>query len=131
VAVFQRQATKPNLLSQTATGLQPERLYTLSYVVSDFDDIAAPKPELPDILLPVALEGAEVIEEGSYVNRWPNSSAPKGQKVSLDTHRILFRALREQVKITFRDWQDDAVPGGSVGQRQVLNFVNLKPYYEK
>ena len=129
-AVFRRHFGQANRLSQTATGLQPGRLYTLSYVVGDFDDIARIKPEAPDILLPVSLEGAEVIDAGTYVHRWPNTYRPKDKLASQDTHRVLFRALRDQVVVTFRDWQDDAVPGGPEDQRLVLNFVSLKPYYE-
>ncbi|MGI6355692.1 MAG: hypothetical protein GX937_05805 [Lentisphaerae bacterium] len=131
VAIFQRHSSQANQLSQTATGLQPGKLYTLSYVVGDFDDIAEIKPEAPDILLTATLEGAEVIPSGTYVHRWPNTYRPKAKLASQDTHRILFRAQQERVVITFRDWQAEGVPGGPEGQRLVLNFVSLKPYYEQ
>ena len=46
------------------------------------------------------------------------------------TRKIVFIPDKPEVTLTFSDWRDDRTPGGPIGQKLVLNFIGICPYFE-
>ncbi len=128
VCVLTRQNGPVNSVSQKATGLLVGRLYTLQFVVADYQDAVAKKINPRRFGLDAALsEGAEVLPEKTYVHvdkRVKGRYAHNDNVARINLHHITFRARQPEVTITFRD--ADAAPG----QELAFNYVMLKPYYD-
>ncbi|NMA40492.1 MAG: hypothetical protein GX937_09980 [Lentisphaerae bacterium] len=129
---FTRSAKAPNRVSQTATGLTPGRVYSLTYVTADPDDIANFKNERQHVVLEASIDGGETIPEKGYEFRipagWENWPA-SAKRREIVTRKIVFKALRSDVAITFSDWLSDDTPGGAIGQKRILNSISLNPYF--
>lgn len=125
-AYFERQANGVNTLSQTAVNLVPGRLYALAFATSDPEDIENPKNVAQHPMVRVSLDNAEVLPELGYDVRYPKGwSGGWGEWKHLReiiTTRVVFKATAEKMTLTFTDAE------GAVGQKRLLNFINLKPY---
>ena len=51
--------------------------------------------------------------------------------VEIQTRKIVFRADKPEVTVTFSDWLSDTEPGGPIGGRRLLNFVSVTPHFER
>ncbi len=107
-------------LSQTATGLVPGRLYSLQFVVTAHDDVVNKEAKPRRLPLTANLGSVEIIKDKSYI--YVDSRKSKTPYGKANLHRIVFRAAAPEQLIEFSDT-------GS-GEKLILNFVQLKPYFE-
>jgi len=128
VCVLTRQNGPANSVSQKASGLQVGRLYTLQFIVADYQDVVAKKIKPRRFGINAVLsEGAEVLPEKTYVHvdkRIKGRYAYNDGIARVNLHHITFRARQPEVTITFQD--NDAAPG----EELAFNYVMLKPYFE-
>lgn len=131
-----RSAVKPNKLIQTFKNFEVGELYSLSFVTSDGADIENGIRKRSYSYLDATLEGAEIIEELSYEFRNPvkddwGTKLPNDKltRMEMVTRKIVFRAMQPEIKVEFSDWKNTADPGGEIGARRWLNFVNVNRYF--
>ena len=134
VALFTKSAKKPNLLSQTATGLTPGKLYCLTFMSVDYNDLSKPQNKRLDFVFDATISGAEIIPEATSMRRcpwaWFGSGDYKPGTPEKAIRRIVFRAKSDKAVITFSDWKSATEPGGPAGQQRVVNWIGLNPYYQ-
>jgi len=132
-AVFMRSAKSPNTLSRTLTGLVPGRLYELTFCTADYKDVMNPGVHTPDRwTFRATVDNAEVCPDLSFdhQSRMLASDKARGAKIpGIVTHRVVFRAKSAEAVLAFSDWKDDMTPGGDIGERRILNFVGVRPYF--
>ena len=133
-ALFRRSEKAPNQLRRTLTGLVPGRVYELMFCTASFDDInqIAGSSDPAKWTFSATLGGVETIPALSFdhVSRMLAADRARGAKTpTIITHRIVFRAKAETSALTFSDWKSPSVPGGAVGEKRILNFVGVRPYY--
>ncbi len=125
--LFTRQDGKPSVISQTATGLVPGKVYTLQFVTADYQDMLNKRfnPRQHGITATLGA-GAELIPEKSYIfvdKRNTGRKKDDGQ-ARVNLHHLRFRATAESFTVTFSDV--DADPG----EELALNYIMMKPYFE-
>ncbi len=114
----------PNTVSQTAQGLTPGKLYSLHFAVAGYDDVMQMKSNPRRLPIEVELDQADIIPEKCYVyidNRAKDQK--KGDYARINLHRIVFRAKSESCRIEFHD------RAASAGEKQVVNYIALRPYF--
>ena len=134
-----RSEKRPNKVSQMMKGLKPGQRYHVSCCTMDLDDIEKPGPCGNDVTFSIRIgEGGVVDPHLVITHRQPHDRRANGnsrwgnQPVPIcATHSAVFRAEREEVTLTLSDWAADDVRGGRVGQRRILNYVIVRPYYEE
>ena len=119
-AVFTKHEDKVNKLSQTLKGLEKGKTYTLYFYTGDMDTIVADRPEVRRIPISVTLDDAEILQKTHFNGNPRTTPGP-----ILNTEKIIFRALDDEVKLTFSDAK--AAPG----EMNVLNYIAVRPYFEK
>ncbi len=133
VALFTKSEKKPNLLSQTATGLTPGRLYCLTFMSIDYNDLTKPQNKHLDFVFDAMISDADIIPEVKLMRRcpevWHGTDDYKPGTPEKCIHRIVFRAQKDTAVITFSDWKSATEPGGPAGQQRVVNWIGLNPYY--
>ena len=131
-ALFTRNAAKPNVLRQKVTGLVPGETYSLVYATADYDDVLKPGAHPTNETLRVTLTNATPEPERSYDASWPPERFPSGRRpkgaVTL-SHKVVFTATAAETTVEFSDWTADG-PGGRVGERRLLNYVGMRPYFK-
>ena len=126
-ARFVRSAKGPNLLSQRLTGLEPGRLYNLMYLTEDEDDLDKPGSVPQAFGCRATFDGAAEVTELASVRHVPEHvTQPTASKTLV---RLVFRAERPDVTLTFSDWQSDAAPGAPIGRKTLLNYIHARKYY--
>ena len=126
--VFTRGEGAPGRLTQTATGLEPGKVYTLQFITADYTDMVAGTIAPRRLGLKAELGiGAEVIPDKSYVFVDRRNSGRKRDdgKVRINLNHVRFRAVAPTVTVTFTDAK--AKPGTQIA----LNHIMLKPYFEE
>ena len=132
-AVFEQSAKGPNVLRRKITGLTPGRVYQLTCAVSDLDTARKGKEagnfrKVKYVNLPfmrVDIEGAEVIEDLRHVF---DDIGKYGKKCVFPT-RVVFRAKTSEAEVVFSDWNADGTPGVKPGQKTILNYIGVYPYF--
>ncbi len=130
-----RSAKGPNKLTQTFKNFEPGKLYSLSFVTADGDFVEKNIRKRSFSYLDAVLDGAEVMEDLSYEFRNPGAAVsgekPDGtiSRIEMVTRKIVFRAKKPEIKVTFSDWKSATEPGGPIGARRWLNFVNVNRYF--
>ncbi|MBE6357509.1 MAG: hypothetical protein E7058_10460 [Lentisphaerae bacterium] len=121
-AVFSRSADAFGELSQTMRGLEPGKVYSMSFVAADHQDLQnnnfAPR-RLP---LRFTLDGAVILKSTRVIDRH-KPAGEKSQNVRLNTHKVIFRADSAEVRVIFDNRQ--AAPG----EETVLNNICVTPYF--
>ncbi|MBE6357510.1 MAG: hypothetical protein E7058_10465 [Lentisphaerae bacterium] len=119
-AVFTKHEGKVNKLSQTAKGLEKGKTYTLYFYTADLDTIIADRPEVRRIPIAVSLSNAEILQRTHFNGNPRTTPGP-----ICNTEKIIFRALDDEVTLTFSDAK------AAAGEMNVLNYIALRPYFEK
>ncbi len=129
-ALFVRSAKAPNKLSRKIKGLVPGKLYTVSWVTADADNVANKRygKIKSEITFDATLDGATIIPRFSYDMR-AGGKQFQDNPVEIQTRKLMFKADKPEVTITFSDWKNDREMGGAAGERRVLNFIQCTPYY--
>ena len=134
-AVFKRSAARPNILSRRITGLTPGRMYALSYVTADYGEMTGSGVHVTNFVLNASISGVRIVENRSYVDFWPPlawlSRSRPFKKALVASHKIVFEAKAPEADLAFTDWADASTPGGSVGERRVLNNIGVRPYFSE
>lgn len=122
-----RNAKGPNTLEQTFRNFETGKLYALTFVSADGDDLEKRVCKRSYSFLDAELSGAEILENVSYEFR--NPPGEKVHREEIVTRKIVFRALKPEIKVVFRDWKSQTDPGGPVGARRWLNFISVNRYF--
>ena len=130
-----RQAISPNRVSQTIKNLVPGDIYTAQMITADYQDIINGRSEREPHAVSIIVDGAEVLEEGSYRSvpvpgggghpQLPFENGP----AYFNHHRIMFKATETSATLTISDWVSVENPGGPTGQELMYNFIQVQPYY--
>lgn len=127
VCVMVRQAALPNRIFQVAQGLQPGKVYSLQFVTADRKDVVAKKYNPRRYGIRASLEGAAMVSGKSFVHVDRRKAGADGKESNvgkINLNRVIFRAGAATQKIEFSD--EEGLPG----EELMLNFVQLKPYFE-
>jgi hypothetical protein len=130
---MKRSEKGPNTFSQNIKDLEPGRLYAMKMFSCDYHDLISPKPRKLDEALKftgsVVLEGVEVDAKRSFTEMYSSNPEPR-IPVWITYHWKVFRAKTATAKLIVSDWPGAQVPGGSFGQEQIFNFLEIQPYHE-
>jgi len=137
--LFTRSAKRPNRVSQTMKGLVPGRRYYVSCCTMDLADLEKPGPCGEDVVFSVGIGEGGVedpllrITHKSPHDRRANGNSRWGDKPVpvCATHSAVFRAERQEVTLTLSDWASETNRRGAVGQKRIVNYVIVRPYYEE
>lgn len=131
-ALFTRQTSKPNVLTYAVKGLKPGRMYALTYLTADYDDVLKPGRHPLSETLRATVSNAVVVPERSYTMFWPPERFPSGRRPKSAvtvSHKVVFCATADSAEIAFTDWLSPEEPGGHIGGRRILNGVGVRPYF--
>lgn len=53
------------------------------------------------------------------------------ESLMINTYRTISRAQASTATLTISDWRSEDEPGGAIGQRIMVNFVQVQPYLEE
>ena len=130
---MKRSEKGPNTFSQTIRDLEPGRLYSLKMFSCDYDDLINPKPrkqeEATGFVGSVVLEEVDVDPKRSFTEMYSSSPEPK-IPVWITYHWKVFRAKGTTAKVIVSDWPGAKEQGGTFGQEQAFNFLEIQPYRE-
>ena len=135
-AVFARSAKGPNALRQKLTGLEPGRIYQLTFVFSDYEtmDRAMSSGQTRRTAKPVRIphltarvSGAEPIHDLDHL--LPDFG--KYGKNVVFAQRLVFRATSSEAQVIFCDWEDAKTSGADIGAKVMLNYVGCHPYFNR
>ncbi len=130
-AILVRDEKRPNRVGQSIANLEPGRLYSMKFIAADLDNLGRET----EVGLWPALEGVDLVPEGSYRYVMPSSYAldldgfNRAHRAYTTYCQTLFRAGGTSAELTFSDWKDGS-PAGPIGQRIGFNFVEIQPYFE-
>jgi hypothetical protein len=132
-AVFTQSAKGPNVLRRKITGLEPGRVYQLTCAVSDLatmnkgmDSLEYRKTKPVNIpYMGIKIEGAEEIPELRHIY----DDIGKYGKLCVFPHRVVFRARTSEAEAVFSDWTEANSPAVSIGQKTMLNYIGVYPYF--
>ena len=132
-AVFKQSAKGPNVLRRRIVGLEPGRVYQLTCAISDVDtmdkgmktlEFRKTKPvNIPYI--GIRIEGAEEIPELRHIF----DDIGKYGKLCVFPHRVVFRAKTSEAEVVFSDWSESNKPAVDIGQKTMLNYIGVYPYF--
>ena len=132
-ALFTRSAKAPNVLRQKIAGLEKGRTYEFMFCTVDYENATKKTKPPEDFTFVARVEGADEIPSLAYrhLSQMLGMDRKAGRFLpTIVTHRLVFRATGPEAEIVFSDWKDAAEPGGRVGERRMLNYVAMWPYYE-
>lgn len=126
--VMARQPAATNRISQTVQGLKVGRAYCLQFVTADRKDVTGKKDNPRRYGIDVELDGVERINGQSFVHidgRKAGRYEHNGNVGKINLNRIVFRATSPAQVIAFSDGK------ANPGEELLLNFIQLKPYFEQ
>ena len=99
----------------------------------DYQDLVKPQKkteqEANKFLGTVTLDGVDLDTRRSFVEMYPSGPEPP-IPVWITYFWKVFRAQGTTAKLTVSDWPPEKDAGGSFGQEQTFNFVEIEPYHE-
>jgi len=109
--------------------LVPGKKYSLTFVTADPDTFNGKNVTFgQDIAFNAVLSDAEVDQKLSYDMR-AGGKQFQDTVVEIQTRKIIFTAKAAEVTVTFSDWTSDTEMGGKAGDKRVLNFIQVTPYF--
>jgi hypothetical protein len=51
------------------------------------------------------------------------------KEILFNQYRVVFRATAPEAELSITDWESERDPGGELGRRIYVNFVNVRRYY--
>ena len=121
-ALFVRCDNAPNKLTQKATGLTPGRQYVLRFITADPDELNLDKGMSIHFAFHAEISNSRLLPELGREYRCLS-------KHEIVNHKVVFIPNGTEADITFSDWRSDDEAGAPKGQRRLLNFINLTPYF--
>lgn len=132
--VMKRGTGRPNTLSQTITGLQVGRTYSVKLLSADYGELVGASSVQGIHPMSITIEGADLVEGARYQYQAPYSTRGRlGQFTDqnplwINMHWHVFRATGTSATLRISDWASPDTPGGPGGQELAINFVEIKPY---
>ena len=134
-AVFTQSAKGPNVLRRKIVDLEPGRVYQLTCAVSDLatmnkgmDSMEFRKTKPVNIpYMGIRIEGADEIPELRHVF----DDMGKYGKLCVFSHRVVFRAVTSEAEVVFSDWKAPGTPAVVAGQKTMLNYIGVYPYFHQ
>jgi len=130
---MKRSEKGPNTFAQVVKDLEPGRLYSMKMFSCDYNDLINPKPrkqeEATGFVGSVVLEEVDVDPKRSFTEMYSSSPEPK-IPVWITYHWKVFRAKGTTAKVIVSDWPGAKEQGGTFGQEQAFNFLEIQPYRE-
>ncbi len=108
-------------VSQTARNLVPGKLYTLQFATADANDIKNKKVDPKKLDIQVKLTGAKTVRSNNYVDQKNPVRRPVCARINY--RRIIFRATAAEHQLEITNTMENV--------DLALNFVQMKPYFEK
>ena len=121
-AILSRTADAYGELSQTMSGLEPGKIYSVSCVLADHQDLQQNRHNPRRLPLELTVSGAEILKKTRVISRHPGGGE-KAQNVRVNTIKIIFRAESPEVKLLFDTRK------ASSGEEIVINNINVTPYF--
>jgi hypothetical protein len=135
--VTRRRAKRPNRFSQTIRKLTPGRAYSLKMFITDYTELTEGKSAKTVNRVRINIDDAKLIPKSSFVEIVTNGGghyygkfAP-GNNIQMTYRRVVFRPTRPTALLTVSDWAGDKDPGGPVGQKLAINFIEIEPYLDE
>ena len=145
VALFTRKSS-PNVISQKLVGLMPGKYYHVHFIAADEADVKRPdhshfiKPEEMDsrpsgyvtngTFMAKAMIGDGGIEVPELTGlHIPFVRRKNWKEVLFNQYRVVFKATKNEAMLFITDWDSPDNPGGDIGSRIYVNFVNVREYY--
>ena len=120
-----RNASKPNIISQTIKNLVPGKEYVVKVYCVDLDNFTLDQ----HIGGSIAVRGATLVdassEKGCYIKYKDRSGRPV--KICWNCYRQRFRATDNRAELILSDWVSDNVLDGPVDQEIAWDFVKVIP----
>ncbi len=131
-----RSDTAPNRFSQTITGLEPGRLYSMRLITGDYQDLINGISRETMHTVSIDLAGVALLDAPEYSLQHIGSWFGYGpftleRPYYMNLHWRVFRATDRTATLTITDWADDGNPGGPIGQELIHNHIEVQPYYDK
>lgn len=132
--VLRRSAAGSNTISQTISGLQVGRTYSVKLLSADYGELLAGSSVKAIHPMSVAIDGAELVEGAKYQYQEPYSTRGRlggftdQTPLWINLHWHVFRATGTSATLKISDWVSPNQPGGPEGQELAINFVEVKPY---
>ncbi len=128
-----RGSGRASTATQTITGLEPGRSYSLRFATLWYEDLYNLRGDTYDYVrdhsVHATLDGVDLVDGSSVVvacdSTWPASG------VWVNQHRQRFVARSETATLTLSDWQSETDPGGEVWETFFFNFVQVQPYFDE
>jgi len=132
-----RSGGKPNVISQAIQNLRPGRLYSLTMVTADHQELQHGKSVPQKHAVSITLDGVTELPERSIQQVIANNYAHglgafnAQNQAWMNYHFRVFRATGPTAKLMISDWATPAAAGGPIGQELMFNFIEVKPYWEE
>lgn len=120
-AILTRKAGAPTEVRQKISGLEPGKLYSVYYMVADYDDILKGINRPRRHQLQLTIPGADIIQRSYFVD---TRNRPK-LKERVNSCKYVFRANGPEVELVFSNRK--AAPG----TRLALNYITVRPYFSR
>lgn len=120
-AIFTKEGTQAAELRQKITGLTPGKYYSVYYMSADYDDVLKNNYNPKRIPLHLTIPGAVITRRSYYIDGRPATSI----KASVNCCKYVFRAKSSEAELVFSNRRAPA------GSRQVLNYITVRPYFER
>ena len=124
---MQRSGRAPNRVRQQVRNLHPGEHYAIKLYTADLGNPAAVLKAPHAVSIHV--RGGKIIEEESDRHVFRSYSARGGKPPYFSGFFIAFRAEAKTAELDITDWADENTPGGPVGQRLSLDFLQVKPLF--
>ena len=122
-AVLSREGKNVSEVRQTAKGLKVGQLYSLSFLVADYNDIIKGINNPRRLPMGVQIDGGSIIKEKSYNYVHHRYKARYKGVGRVNAYRIVFKAQQKDVDIVFNNNESED------GQQLALNYICLHPYF--
>ncbi len=119
-ALLSKKNNQTAVLQQSATGLTPDRLYALSFVTADMNEIRHNQIVIRKYGINVKISNAEIVKTTCLLDK---RSTKNKKQPRLNIWKVVFRAKAPTTVIRF----DNAKAANK--EELLLNFVQLTPYF--
>ena len=124
---MQRSERAPNRVRLQVAQLRPGGHYAVKLYTADLGDMATVL-KAPHVIS-IRVRGGKTVEEESDRGVGRSSFARGGKPFSFSHFFVAFLAAGETAEVEISDWANEQDPGGPVGQRLLVDFLQVKPLF--
>ncbi len=131
---LERCGNKPNTVSQIIRNLKSGKTYALDLIVADQNIVTKGKSDKQKLAFSVSIPNGMRIEPKCFVSTVQGHTTFSAHKDKprpwYNYHSLVFRAKGPTAKLVLSDWADKKNPGGPIGQKLLINCIEVRPYLE-